>query len=173
MNRYASVLGVALLMLSAALPAAEEAAYTASATDLKAEPSRSAETLDKLPQRTAVVQLARKGSWVQVRHGEQTGWVRLLVVRPGVPGAARRGDSGLFKLFNIARSGSSGAAATTGVRGLDKEQIKNASPNAAELAKLDGYLASESDARRFASDKPALIVATVPYLDADASAQKE
>ena len=173
MNRYASVLSVALLALSAALPAAEEAAYTASATDLKAEPSRSAETLDKLPQKTAVVQLARRGSWVQVRHGEQTGWVRLLVVRPGTPGAARRGDSGLFKLFNIARSGSSGAAATTGVRGLDKEQIQNAAPNATELAKLDGYLASESDARRFASDKPALNVATVPYLGADGSAQTE
>ncbi|MGQ0622738.1 MAG: hypothetical protein ACT4QA_23015 [Panacagrimonas sp.] len=167
--------GIALLAAAgAAFAAAEEPAYTSSATSLKSEPSRSAETLAELPQKTVLVQLARKGAWVQVRHGQQTGWVRLLVVRPGAPGAERRGESGLRKLFNVARSGSSGAVATTGVRGLDKEQIENATPNPTELAKLDGYVASEADARKFATEKKAgLSAATVPYVAADGSAAKE
>lgn len=169
---FRSSLGVALLALAAPLLAAEEPAYTASATDLKSEPARSASTLAELPARTALTQLARKGAWVQVRHGEQTGWVRLLVVRPGAPGEERRGESGLLKLFNVARSGSSGAVATTGVRGLDKEQIKNATPNPTELAKLDAYLATEADARQFAKDKPALSTATVPYLAGDGTVQE-
>lgn len=166
--------GIALLAAAGAVFAAEEPAYTSSATDLKAEPSRKAETLVELPQKAPLVQLARKGAWVQVRHGEQTGWVRLLVVRPGVPGVERRGESGLRKLFNVARSGSSGAVATTGVRGLDKEQIENATPNPTELAKLDGYVASEADARKFAKEKKAALnAATVPYVAADGSAAKE
>lgn len=170
--KFKHSLGIVLLAASAPLFAAEEPAYTASATDLKSEPARSASTLAELPARAAVTQIGRKGAWVQVRHGEQTGWVRLLVVRPGAPGEARRGESGLLKLFNVARSGSSGAVATTGVRGLDKEQIKNATPNPTELAKLDAYLASESDARKFAKDKPALSTTTVPYLAGDGTAKE-
>lgn len=151
---------------------AQQAAYVSTATDLKREPSRSAETIEALPANTALQSLKRQGSWVQVQHGEQVGWVRMLVVRSGTPGTAKKGESGLAKLFNLARSGSSGAVTTTGVRGLDKEQIQNATPNPAELAKLDGYAADEAQARKLASSKPALSVSSVAYVKADGSVEE-
>ena len=36
------------------------------------------------------------------------GWVKMLALRYGAPGAAKQGDSGITQLFNVARTGSSG-----------------------------------------------------------------
>jgi N-acetylglucosaminyldiphosphoundecaprenol N-acetyl-beta-D-mannosaminyltransferase len=55
-------------------------------------------------------------------------------------------------MFNVARTGTSGTQVTTGVRGLDAEQIANAQPNPAELAKqekfMHGFLAKHPDLTR-------------------------
>ncbi len=77
---------------------------------------------------------------------------------------AKSGDSGVGALFNVARTGSSGTAVATGVRGLDKEQIQNAKPNPAELDKLSGFRADKGAAERFAESKPALQQQPVEYL---------
>lgn len=147
-------------------------AYVSTATDLKREPSRSSETLESLAPNSPVISIRRQGSWVQVQHGEQVGWVRMLVVRSGTPGAQRKGEGGLSRLFNIARSGSSGAVTTTGVRGLDKEQIKNAAPDPAELAKLDAWIATDDQARKLADAKPTLKATSLAYVEADGSAEE-
>jgi hypothetical protein len=55
------------------------------------------------------------------------------------------------QLFNVARTGSSGTQVTTGVRGLDAEQIANAQPNPAELAKLEKFAADRDAAAGFAA----------------------
>jgi hypothetical protein len=162
----------ALLVLCVPLSAQQTPSYVSTATDLKRDPSRSAETLEALAPNTPVTSLKRQGSWVQVQHGENVGWVRMLVVRSGTPGAQRKGEGGLSKLFNIARSGSSGAVTTTGVRGLDKEQIKNATPNPAELAKIDGWVANDDQARKLAAAKPGLKAANVAYVKSDGSAEE-
>lgn len=161
-----SPLVIGLLLMSLPL-LAQQAAYTSSATELKREPSRESETLQELPADTVLESLRRQGSWVEVRAGEQTGWVRMLVVRPGVPGKARKGESGLKRLFNVARGGNSGAVTTTGVRGLNKEEIQNATPNPAELAKLDAFVASDKDVRKLAESKPKLGAIAVSYVDKD------
>ena len=96
------------MLLATCLPlSAQQPAYVATATDLKRDPMRESETLEVLPANTALTQLKRQGAWVQVQRGEQLGWVRMLVVRSGTPGVARKGESGLSRLFNLARSGSS------------------------------------------------------------------
>lgn len=167
--RYA--IGAALLL--AALPLmAQKPGYVANFTELKSEPSRSAETLQSLAANTPLTSLKRQGSWVQVQLGEQVGWVPMLAVRSGVPGTAKKGESGLSRLFNLARSGSSGAVTTTGVRGLDKEQIKNAAPNPTELAKLDGYAASDDQARKLAASKPALKASRIAYVKSDGAPEE-
>jgi hypothetical protein len=74
----------------------------------------------------------------------------MLALRYG-SGAARAGDSGVAQLFNVARTGSSGTQVTTGVRGLDAEQIANASPNAGELKKMQKFSASPEAAAKFAA----------------------
>ena len=62
----------------------------------------------------------------------------MLALRYGGPGSAKKGDTGIAQIFNVARTGSSGTQVTTGVRGLDDEKIATAQPNAAELKKLEG-----------------------------------
>jgi hypothetical protein len=86
----------------------------------------------------------------------------MLAVRMGSPGETR--SSGLGSLFGIPRSGSSGASVTTGVRGLDKEQIQNAQPNFAELQKMQGFGVSRQDAQAFAGGDPRLASQRVDYL---------
>jgi hypothetical protein len=53
-------------------------------------------------------------------------------------------------MFNVARTGTSGTTVTTGVRGLDAEQINNAQPNAAELGKMASFAATKEASSSFA-----------------------
>lgn len=141
---------------------AAESGVLAKAGDLKQEPFVDAATVVQLPAAAPLEVLARQGAWMKVSSGGQTGWVRLLSVRLAA-GPAKAGESGLAKAANVALSGSSGTAVATGVRGLDKEQIANASPNPAEAAKLESYAAAQDKVRSFAKAGP-LSEQNVPYL---------
>ena len=93
----------------------------------------------------------RSGGWVKVRTSSGAeGWVKMLALRYGGPGAAKRGDSGISQAINVARTGASGTQVTTGVRGLDETDIKTARPNPAELKKLESYAESKSSSAGFA-----------------------
>lgn len=152
-----------LFALGPAQLLAQEAGVAVRQTEVKKEPFSDAETVETLSEQAQVQILKRQGGWLQVRSGAATGWVRMLAIRVGA-GQSRSGDSGIKSLFNVARTGASGSTVSTGVRGLDKEQIRNASPNPAELAKLSGYAASRADAEHFASTGPELKHQTIEYL---------
>lgn len=139
-----------LLLLLPALCWAEPAVVIR-ATELKKEPATDAATVAELAENAAVDATERKGGWTKVKaeDGAQ-GWVKMLLLRYGAAGAAKPGASGLTQLFNVARTGTSGTQVTTGVRGLDAEQLTNAQPNAAELAKLASYAASPETSAQFA-----------------------
>ena len=151
-----------LLLLALPLLAAAEPATLIRATELKQEPATDATTVAKLPENTAVEALQRKGGWTRIKAGASEGWVRMLALRFGGPGEAKKGDSGLSQLFNVARTGTSGAQVTTGARGLDAEQLANAQPNPAELAKLAGFAADPDAAASFAA-KGKLSATAVEY----------
>lgn len=119
-------------------------------TELKKDPATDAATVAELAENAAVDALERRGGWTRVKAGSAEGWVKMLALRYGAPGEARQGDSGLTQLFNTVRTGSSGTQVTTGVRGLEADQIKNAEPNTAELKKMQGYAASRDAASSFA-----------------------
>ncbi len=140
-----------LLFLFIPLLAWAEPATLIRAAELKQAPATDAATVSELAENTAVDALERRGGWTRVRAGAAEGWVKMLALRYGAPGAAKAGDSGLSQLFNVARTGSSGTQVTTGVRGLEAEQITNAQPNATELKKMQGYAASRDAAASFAS----------------------
>lgn len=148
-------------------PAAEtpaaDAAQVLRETALKKEPFADAETIATLPAASAVTILTRQGAWTEVKAGDTSGWLRLLALRSGAVSAAK-GDSGLTAAINVARAGASGNTVATGVRGLSKEQIINAVPNAAELAKMQANAVDEPTARAFAAAAPALS-AEVPFLE--------
>lgn len=140
-----------LLALLPALCLAEPATVIR-ATELRGAPATDAAVLASLAENAKVEALERKGGWTRVKaEGGREGWVRMLTLRHAGGGEARQGDSGIVQLLNVARAGTSGTQVTTGVRGLDAEQLANARPNAAELKKMQGYAASREAAAGFAA----------------------
>jgi len=144
-------LPILLLLLAPALCLAEPASVIR-ATQMKQQPASDAATVAPLAENAKVDALERKGGWTRVRaESGAEGWVRMLALRYAGVGEAKQGDAGISQLLNVARTGTSGAQVTTGVRGLDADQLANAKPNAAELKKLEKYAASRDGAEGFAA----------------------
>ncbi|HVL34931.1 MAG TPA: SH3 domain-containing protein [Burkholderiales bacterium] len=139
------------LLLLLPLAAAAEPATLIRASDLKEAPATDAPTLASLPENAAVEALERKGGWTRVRAADGEGWVRMLALRFASSGNAKQGDSGIAQVVNVARTGTSGTQVTTGVRGLDAEQLANARPNPAELAKMESLATDRAGAEAFAA----------------------
>jgi hypothetical protein len=140
-----------IAVLLAPLLAQAEPATLARASELKAQPATDAATVTQLAADAAVDAGERNGGWVRIKtQSGAEGWVKMLSLRYGGPGAAKRGDSGLAQAVNVARSGASGTQVTTGVRGLDETDIKTAKPSPAELKKLESYAESKDASSRFA-----------------------
>jgi len=142
----------ALLVALIPLAALAEPASLVRPTELKQSPATDAPKVADLPQNAALDAGERSGGWIKVRtaSGAQ-GWVKLLALRYGGPGVAKQGDTGLVQAINVARTGSSGTQATTGVRGLDDEKISNAQPNPGALKKMEGFAATPDAAEQFAA----------------------
>ena len=155
-------MALAVLAFLAAPAFAQEAGYAVRETEVKKEPYSDSQTVGTLAEKAPVKVLDRQNGWMQVESGSQSGWVRMLSIRmdSGSSGFA----SGLKSLFSVARTGSSGRTTTTGVRGLDKEDIKNAKPNPEELKKLAAFAATQVDAEQFAAGNPKLAGKKIDYL---------
>ena len=140
-----------LLLLLIPILVRAEPATLARASDLKAQPASDAATVTQLAAEATVDASARSGGWVRVKTpAGAEGWVKMLALRYGGPGAAKRGDSGISQAINVARTGASGTQVTTGVRGLDETDINTARPNPTELRKLEGYAESKQSSTSFA-----------------------
>jgi hypothetical protein len=159
MRTALTALALALCAVSAI---AQETGLTIRDTEMKKEPYTDAQTVATLPEKAPVKVLVRQGGWMQVESGTRSGWVRMLSIR--IDSGQSSFSSGLKSLFSVARTGSSGRTVTTGVRGLDKEQIKNAKPNPEDLKKLAAFAASKGDAEQFASGDPRLADQKIDYL---------
>ena len=144
-----SLLASLLLLLFLPLIAWAEPATLIRPTELKKDPATDAPTVAELAENTVVDATERRAGWTRVKAAAGEGWVKMLALRYGAN--AKQGETGLSQLFNVARTGSSGTQVTTGVRGLEAEQITNAQPNAAELKKMQGYAATPAAAAGFAS----------------------
>jgi SH3-like domain-containing protein len=122
-------------------------------TEIRQAPRFDSVALARLAEGQRVEAFERRGGWTRVKDaGGNEGWVRMFMLRHTGGGTARQGDSGILAAINVARTGSSGRQVTTGVRGLDAEQLKNAKPDAVEFRKLEGYATSRDDAARFAAE---------------------
>jgi hypothetical protein len=142
---------VLALLLLLPLAALAEPATVLKPTELKKDPATDAPTVATLAENTAVEALERRSGWTRIKAGSAEGWVRMLSLRFGETTAAKPGASGFSQLFNVARTGTSGTQVTTGVRGLDAEQLATAQPNPAELQKLEGFAADKAAAEKFAA----------------------
>ncbi len=103
--------------------------------------------------------LQRAGGWTRVDAGGQNGWVRVFHLRfpASVEAASSSSGGGFFSGVPSALKGGRGSSqsttiATTGIRGLSPEDLKNANPDGAALAKAQSYRADKLTAERFARE---------------------
>ena len=127
-----------------------ELAYTVRPTEVKAKPFTDASTLAKLAESAKVDVLNRQASWIQVKSDQTTGWVKMLSLRFDQISAAKPGsNSNLSTLFNIASTGSGGSTASTGVKGMSEEALKNPHPNPAALKQVSDVQVSTAEMEAF------------------------
>lgn len=156
-------MAIAALLLSGALHAAESGTAL-KADDIKAEPFRDAKSVAKLATGDQVDILKKDGGWYQVKSAKGSGWVRMLSIRKG---DARKGGgsaSGLLALGS-GRAGTGKVVATTGIRGLNEEELKAAKFDEAELKRAESYATNKSTAAKFAASGK-LAARTFDYLPA-------
>ena len=147
----------ALLLGLACTAFAQEQAFTNRSTELKDRGDAGAATLRTLPADTAVKVLARAGGWTRVDAGGQQGWVRVFHLRfPAVAETGTASSPGLSSLTSALGFGRQReqrtTIATTGIRGLSQEDLKNASPDEAELRRMQSFRADNAAAERFARE---------------------
>jgi len=120
------------------------------AADLKTQAFIDAASVASLPADAALTVLENKGGWSKVRTADgKTGWVRLLNVR--VAAAASPAGGTLAAIGGVVRTGTTKGAATTGVKGLSREDIARSQPNPREVAKLETFRSKPAQINKFAS----------------------
>jgi hypothetical protein len=156
MARMKTFLVTILLACASLAAAAQDQAFTNRATELKESASADAKTVAPLPENTSVKVLARQGAWTQVDAAGKQGWVRVFHLRfPAIVEASSSSGGGTFAAVGSALFGQKerkANVATTGIRGLSPEDLKNASPDAEALAKAQTYRADKPAAERFARE---------------------
>jgi Bacterial SH3 domain len=135
----------------------QEQAFTNRSTELRDRGANDARAIATLPENTSVKVLARSGGWTRVEAGGQGGWVNVFHLRFPATVEAKAGSgggafSGLSSFLGGGATEKKANIATTGIRGLSPEDLKNASPDAAALAKAQSYRSDKPAAERFARD---------------------
>ncbi len=136
---------------------AQEAAFTNRATELKERAAADARTVAPLPEGASLKVLERAGGWTRVEAEGRQGWVRVFHLRFPVTAQAGTESGGVLgnvtSALGFGRERTKGATvATTGIRGLSPEDLRNASPDTAALARLQSYRADKASAERFARE---------------------
>lgn len=156
MKLGSAVLAIALCALPW-LACAQDQAFTNRSTELKDQGAPEGRVLATLPENTPVKVLARGGGWTRVDAGGTAGWVRVFHLRfPAVTETSSSSGNALTSLGSVLGIGKPRAQAATtqtlGVRGLDKEQVQSASPDAEALRRLHSFRIDQAAAERFARE---------------------
>ena len=149
------LLAIAFLLGLAAPAWSQEQAFTNRSTELKDKAAPEAATLKTLPENTELKVLQRNGGWTRVDAAGQQGWVRVFHLRFPVTTETSSGGglSSLSSALGFGRQKSQTTTiATTGIRGLSPEDLKNASPDNAALAKAQSYRSDKPTAERYARE---------------------
>lgn len=153
-----------LALLIAQIAWAGDSGTALKADTLRAEPFADAKETAKLATGDKVEILNKNGGWLQVKSAKGSGWVRMLSIRKG---EARKGGSDVSGLSGLAsgRAGTGKIVATTGIRGLNEEELKTAKFNEEELKRAESYATGKSEAAKFAAQGK-LAARTFDYLAA-------
>ncbi len=146
LHYFRALIPAAVLLFAAEAHAANERGLIIRGGDLYSQPFIDAPKEGPLNANQAVTVVDRRGGWVRVVAGSRSGWVRALNVRleavaPGPGASAAR-----------MRTGSTGRTVATGIKGLEEADIRAASIDRAQLARLEALGATEAQARQAAAD---------------------
>lgn len=131
-------------------------AYAQNATvirdaELKQKPFTDAATVGNVSKRTAVNIISSQGGWTQIKDASgQTGWVRLLNIRPDSSSTSGGFLNSLSSIGNVARTGTTGTTATTGTKGITTDDLARATPDPKERKRMDQYRATTKSAQTYA-----------------------
>jgi uncharacterized protein YgiM (DUF1202 family) len=146
---------LALLLSLAAAGAWAQQAFTNRATELKEQASPTARTLDSLAANTEVKVVSRGSGWTKVEAGGKAGWVNVFHLRFPATASSDSGGSllsGLSSAIGGRPKSQQAGIQTVGVRGLSPDELKNASPDAESLKRMQSYAADKAAAERFARE---------------------
>jgi hypothetical protein len=138
------------LLLAAQAAWAADTGTLLKTDELKAEPFRDAKKLATLVSGDKVSILGKDGGWYKVKSAKGSGWVRMLSIRKG---EVRKSGGDAAGLLGVAsgRAGTGKVVATTGIRGLNEEDLKSARFNVEELKLAESYATPRADAQKFAA----------------------
>ncbi len=151
-------------VIQSGMALAGEAGTMSKADEMKAEPFRDAKSVKTLAVGEKLDILSKQGGWFKVKAGKATGWVHMLSVRKGDAKKGANQTAGLLALSS-GRAGTGKVVATTGVRGLNEEELKAATFNEAELKRAEANASSNTDAAAFAKQGK-LVARSFDYLPA-------
>lgn len=142
------------LAIATSLTVASQPAITYTNTPLKSEPYLDSETISELEKGTAIEILSRKGGWYQIKSTKESGWLKIYSVRlnKSVSAMEKSGDSGIEQAGNFlitGRSGSNSVSASTGIRGLDEENLNAAKPDSEAIEQLDRLTPTQDEISNF------------------------
>lgn len=115
--------------------------------NLKAEPFSDAKPAGTLVRGEKLDILEKKGAWLKVKSAKSQGWVRLLSVKRSGSG----NETGGVLALASGRSGTGQVVSTTGVRGLNEEDLKAAKFNEEEVKTLEANTISAEEAKKYAA----------------------
>ena len=146
-----SVLALIAAMLLPGTALAAESGTALKADSIRDQPYADARTTGKFARGDKLQIVAKQGAWLKVQTAKTTGWVRLLSVKRGSIGASGNQTADVLSMAS-GRSGTGQVVATTGVRGLNEEDLKSAKFNAAEIAAVESYTQSVQQGQKFAAE---------------------
>ncbi|GAA3948956.1 hypothetical protein GCM10022278_05200 [Allohahella marinimesophila] len=149
-------------MISAPLPLLAKEASLGKPSRLYTEPFKDAAVIATLSATSTVKVLERKGGWSRIQHQQSEGWIRTLDLRFGKSAEG----SVVADTFGLAtgRAGSGNVVATTGIRGLDEEDLKSANFSAEQISLAESYRIDASVAESAAA-RAGLQSTTVEYFE--------
>ena len=127
-------------------------------------PSYDGKTIERLAAESTITVKQRQGRWTKVATAENTGWVPPLTIR--IKSVIKQADieastDEMKEKFD--GENNTEVIATMGIRGLDEENLKQASFNKKQLALLESYHASKPQLAAF-SQAGKLMPKKVVYL---------
>lgn len=146
-NSYAA----AGLFAALALPVAAQQVTVERESELRAEARPDAPVVAKVKQGATGEVTAKSGAWLNIKTPDAAGWlfsfnVRFASARPGGEGGGAA-DSAAAVGRLVAPRQQVNVTATIGVRGIEEEDLRQASFNAEQMKLLDHYAASRESAQ--------------------------